>query len=1005
MTNSASRRDFFKQMVLGGTGLYLSPLLFQGCDDEDLGRPPFGVWEDMIKKLEQSPDHLIGRRNTLIASKDPKAMTDFVRESFQVLPNQRDFLRQLAHETLYGTDIALRCGMATPREKAEILKDMLVEAGFEAKVVLEHTNISLDGAKDIVFKKYIPDFDPPISERQMRKWNKALGASETNGSFGVIPDLKERSEVLANDLLEKIDEKYIREASVNQGFHGNGVPSVILYENGGEKYAHVFDPAVPFGQLHPTNQEKRFSDAIALKKPKDNDITIALSCRNAMDKWNETELVSGTWKLSQLLGNQLQVLFLNNMTFEDQATKSISQVCNFTPCLALQDINKDTAYLEERSFLGEPINLEGEKVLDHYNPTVLPKEELAGAIESIHSLEGKVIPQAFPKVRLELEPMDVEGNIIGGLSTANFEVADNGQSPMVWMQQNSISPKILLLYDTSMSMPTEYRGEGIKTFLRNTESDVKEAYPTAQLLLQETGSNIYTSLLSAKQLDVDLILYATDGHNNDEYDPSYRSIYDAGPPAILLNVFAVDTFYKRLRENMDFVEIQADDQERTIAEIKEFVGQLHFPTYVLTYNAFDEDKDHEMVVKVKDTEHRIRLTYHFPENDNVLGNRMIGLYLTISSKGMHPIKRTLAGYEPHKDNYMSPIRPDRKMIDEVHEMLLGGAVMAFEREAPTLSLQLTEYLKTLMSNKAWFEAYQDNDIGKAVEELQKGGLSYPALLLTMMQPLNDQVTDKAITYPSGFRSCLIKLTPGYYNKESKTSFDYLPTSEYLSATRDGKGSFPETLKKTAQLAILEGHVFEDSALALLKGKPLLLNKDRGRDERFTTKALGEDYGYFSKFVFGGSELKFFDTSLQTKSFWKIDPVNGELYGILPNQTGGGTRTTYEQLMELDSVIQGYKEVLSGMNVGLAVTGLGGLPLGIVATYSLTLVKLYALASQALILMNTTGMDEDITLALQALACDIYKEVLYDSFYAVGSAASTIENLIGAVGGNFSFFKC
>ena len=81
-----SRREFFRQLVLGGTGVFLSPLLLQSCSDEDLGRPPFAVWEDMIKALEQSPDHFMGRRKTLVASKDPKAMTDFVRDSFQVLP-------------------------------------------------------------------------------------------------------------------------------------------------------------------------------------------------------------------------------------------------------------------------------------------------------------------------------------------------------------------------------------------------------------------------------------------------------------------------------------------------------------------------------------------------------------------------------------------------------------------------------------------------------------------------------------------------------------------------------------------------------------------------------------------------------------------------------------------------------------------------------------------------------------------------------------------------------
>ncbi|MCR9227957.1 MAG: hypothetical protein NXH90_11105 [Flavobacteriaceae bacterium] len=1005
MTNEASRREFFKRLVLGGTGLYLSPLLLQSCSSEDLGRPPFGVWEDMIRVLEQSPDHLIGKRKALILSKDPKAMTDFVRDSFQVLPAERDFFRQIAHDTRYGTKMALRCGLATPREKAEILKNMLVEAGFEAKVILERTSISLEEAKNIAFNNHFPEFDPPISKSKIRSWHKALGTTKTEGNVEIIPEFKEKSEALANDLLEGIDEKYIREASVNQGFHENGVPSVAFYENGEEKYAHVFDQAVPFGQLHPTNTEQDFNDATEIKVPKDQEITISLSCRNAMDKWNETELVSGTWKLSELLGSQLQVQFLNNMTFEDQAIKSISQITNFTPCLSLQNIYKDILYMEERSFMGEPITLEGEKVLERYNPTILPTEALGLAVKKIHSFDGKVQPQAFPKVKLELEPKDIEGNIIEGLSVSNFEIVDNGEVRTGWLKQNSISPKILLLYDTSLSMPVEYRGEGIKTFLKNTEENIKEAYPTAQVLLQETGSSIYTALLGAKQLDVDLILYATDGHNNDQYDASYQAIYDSGPPAIFLNVFSQESIYKHIRENMDIEEIPAEDQDQTIKDIKKYIGQLKFPTYVLTYHTSGEDKQHDVIVKIKDTEHQIKLNYKFSHNDHVLGNRIIGLYLTLGGRGIRPIKRVLAGYEPHLDHYVNPTRPNRSMIDEVHEMVLGGAVMAFEREAPTLSLQLTEYLKTLMGNKAWFEAYQDNDIDKALQELNKGNLTYPPILLTMLQPLQDNITRDAITYPNGFRTCLIKCIPGYYNKKSKISFDYLPTSDYLSVTRSGKGSFIETLKKTAQLAILEAYMFENSAYSQLQGKPLLLDKEKGRDERFSTKALGKDYPYYSKLVFGGSGLKIFDTSLQTKSFWRIDPIKGELYGILPDQTGGGSKTVEEQLQGLQTVVQEYSKLVAQMNLAMTVTGVGTMPIGIVAAYSLTLVKLYALASEALILMDAGGMDDKINEALADLACDIYKEILYVGMGRLGTGASTIENLIGSMGGSYSFVSC
>src|SRR5690606_31087821 len=140
----------------------------------------------------------------------------------------------------------------------------------------------------------------------------------------------------------------------------------------------------------------------------------------------------------------------------------------------------------------------------------------------------------------------------------------------------------------------------------------------------------------------------------DSYDPSNQSIYDAGPQAILLNVYATDRKYKYLKENMDFIEIQADDRERTRAQIKAYMDGMRFPTYVFNYNSFDRRQDHKVVVKLRGTEHRVQLAYRFPEDNNLVGNRIIGLYLTLSGKGMGTVKRTLAGYEPHRDYYTNP---------------------------------------------------------------------------------------------------------------------------------------------------------------------------------------------------------------------------------------------------------------------------------------------------------------------------------------------------------------
>lgn len=1007
LISDASRREFFKQLVLGGSGLYLSPLLFQSCTSEDLGRPPFGVWEDMIKILEQSPDHLIGRRKALVASKDPKAMTDFVRDSFQILPWQSDFLHHAAYGSIYGTDMALRCGMATPREKAEILKDMLVEAGFDAKVVVEKTAISLEEAKSIVYRKYIPEFNPPITKRKIRQWNRAMEITEPQDQVDIIPNYMENSEALANDLLDQIDPQYIRDRIVNFRFHKDSVPSVVFQEGETEKYAHIFDPTVPYGQLHPSNSEQNFSDAGKMRPFDDEEVTISLSCRNALDKWNETTLVSGTWKLSELLGNQLQIQFLNNMGFEEQASRNVSQISTFTPCLALQCIDKDPAYAEKRSFLGDPITLEGENVFKTYNPNNLPKDEEAAVIPKIHSFDAQVFPQAFPKVRLEVSPKDIDGNVIEGLSIGNFLVQDNGKPVTTWMKQNTLSPKILLLYDTSASMPGEYAGEQIKKFLEETETAIREAYPTVTLILQQTGSNIYTSLLKAKQLDVDLILYATDGDNNDQFDSAFTPIYESGPPAIFLNVKPKGTVYSYLRENMDFIEIAADDQERTTAEINQIVEGMKFPSYVLTYNALEEVENHKVEIAVANTSHKRTLSYRFPEkSDHLLGNRMVGLYLTLSRRGKSPIRRVLAGYEPHLDFYGDPTRLTRKMIDDVHEMLLGGAVMAFEREAPTLALQLTEYLKTLMSNREWFEAHQDNDIPKAMEALGKGTLSYPPILLTMMQPLNENFTNQSVTYPQGFRACLVKLIPGYYSPNSQTSFDYFPTSDYISIHESGSGNFTETLRKTAQLAILEGHVFQTSALSELAGKTMALNRDRSSYEKKLPKLSGKEYHYFARQIFGGSTLKIFDVSLEKRCYWRINTGTGELYGILPDQTGGGSSSTEEQLRNLETVMKEYNKILSAIKVGMAIPGIGSTPLSIVADYSLTLVRLYAIASEAIILMSTENMEDQISEAMKQLACNVLKTIIYSTGKATMTKGnSTIENMIGALGGSSAAYKC
>ena len=160
MENDYSRRLVFKQLMLGSLGLYLLPTL-HSCNDEEKplnltpgkGAAPFNVWQEIIEALGYSSDNLPALRKHIVATKDPKQITEFVFKSLCIVPHHKNYFGyKFSNQVLYGTEVALRTGIASPREKAEILKDMLIEAGFEARVVSEHIPLTESEVKDILFK-------------------------------------------------------------------------------------------------------------------------------------------------------------------------------------------------------------------------------------------------------------------------------------------------------------------------------------------------------------------------------------------------------------------------------------------------------------------------------------------------------------------------------------------------------------------------------------------------------------------------------------------------------------------------------------------------------------------------------------------------------------------------------------------------------------------------------------------------------------------------------------
>lgn len=1005
--NNSSRRDFFIKLTLASAGTMLPPLVI-GCDDEKAyaagtGKIPFSIWEEILQVLEQSPDHLLARRNRLIQEGDLSKMRDFIVNDVALLPSDDYYFRYLGTGSLYGTEMALRCGMATPREKAELLKDMVQQAGYEAEVVYERVSLSEKEVKAILFRPLNTSFSPPVSENQYKRWLNALEPTQENGKVSMLEDIESQATALATPLLNDLTDDQ-KKTNYQRKFHfgASKVPTVQVWVENKPIFLHIFDPEVPFGELHPSNTGKVTNPAKAYTF-KDEDIVISLTGINSMEPSKKISFVQGTWKASQLVGNQIQLRFLKNMGFEELATKTIAQISSFTPCLSLQDINQDKAFMEANSFLGEPFSLDGKSVIpENKEMFILPKDE--GPSTPIASLTIKAFPKSFPLTEVQIMARDSEGRQVEGLQASNFQIEDNDLLVNGWLQQNRVAPRILLMYDTSISMPLEYRGKGIAQFLKETQEAIMLVYPAAQIKLQKTSSNIYTSYFKACQTSIDLILYATDGHNNDTYDPAYSEFYEQAPATLFLNVYNIEAeSFQNIVQNTRSQSIFAKDQSATITQIKTYIDELELPAYIFNYHSFQPLEEHRVTCCIKKTELSASDTFRFPPvNGNKVGNALIGLYLDIKIGKDREIQKTLAGYDP-KTLAAGEISVD--LQEEVHELLLGSCALAFEREGAPLAIRLSEFLKCRLADRNWYEPYLEGDLEKAIAKLGEGNLSYASLLLSAMQPLHNPVTDSSITYPKRFRIGVLKFKPALYSKESRVSFDFLQTSKYQTIMRDGGHGFARTAEKTAQLALLEAQLFTESTYALLNNKALLLGKKLRADERYNSETLGNDYYYFYYTVYKNSGFTWFAQDTSTRAYWRMDPSSGELYGILPDQTGGGGEGQLLQLQELQRVVDEYERISGIVNLGMAVAGVGSVPVGVVAAYGLTLVKLYAIATEAVILMESANMDEQVKKAIAELACNVYKEIHYAGFGSAGATLSGIENLIAAMGGSYSFVKC
>jgi len=1004
------RRTFLTQVLLAGIGVGVFPTLQScgSCTDpkqsfEGSGLPPYKIFEEVIHHLKTSPDHLLSRMEILIEQGDLETMFNFVRDEFFLIPANTHTIGG-GNSLKWGIDYALRSGYATAREKAELLNTMYTKAGVTSKVVAERTNFSTEDVQAFFYKPIQRKFNPDITKKMLKAWREELDKPTFEPIDFTLADSDDKGEKLGEKLIEALNidkDQYFR--GFDFRWDNYNTPTVQFEVDGQVKYAHLFDTNIPFGESV-TNNPSRLKDASEISQ-NDSKVSVKISYRDSIKPLEEKEIISGEWLAKDLVGHQMDVLFLNNLSVEQAAVTSIGNVRKFIPALSLQAIGKSEEYMAERSIIADPITLAGKRI--HLSENVVTKVGDATLLaKSNPELQKQVVDltvsaksTGYPNVKLSISPKDSSGNLIEGLSAKDFSISENGEPVDALMESNQRTPRILIMGDTSMSMPSEYRGQQMEEFITRLKSKILEKYPAAIIDYWHTPSSLYTWLLKSSQTENDLVIYATDGHNNDTFDPKNEAIYRNGPPTIVLDVTNtsydgyVKTFQK-MAEVTNGLHLPVEDQQGAMDGIYSYLEQIQIHPYTFTYAAVGESDDRKVTVSV-DNKRVVGESEYTPVRNeaNQLGPRIIGLYLDVKYSNKRVVRRVLAGWDNviQKSTEISD-----KMADHVHDFMLGSHQLSFEGAGPTLSAAVTDILKARLSSRGFGEALQKDELELAKEKLQEGMMSLSPTMLALMAPIDNAATKSSLTVPGGLRIALQSLNPGYHSGIAQSKFDFLPTSDYITLANDSQEGFKTTLKKTAQLAIREHKLFGTSTISELADETLI-NLETAREESWFSELDALEFPFWRERVDRGAQYRLFAKSAASRAFWDVDPVTGQLYGILPDGSGGGNCNFEHQVREFEKVTAALSSiiVLIGLTPGLNVVG--GIALGIVAQYGKTLVALYAIASEAIIIMDVSGLDERMTAQLKQLAEAVMNEIVFGLMGVEGAAYSLIQNLITMLG--------
>jgi hypothetical protein len=837
-----------------------------------------------------------------------------VRDEIALLPTTASDMHGAGTAIRWGARATLRGAAGTPRERAEVLKDLYLRAGFPAQVVTGQPKAGAT-VSALLAKAPVRQFRAAgMTAADHARWRQILKIPADSPAPAALDPKGELRASIARTVRATLGPLPTRTATFDPTL--SEVPLVKVTVAGNETYANPNLDGLAFG-------DSGTVDTPAPAALAEGERSVRVSVEAVTTLGARHALVEGVFRASDVAGRTLTAAFATPDSRAEATRKQVGQADTFIPMLLVAGPGLDTPSSFQLSTVGKPFTSTGDLLdlapdgsVSIEGERAAPPPSDPARLAQVVSLDVVARALAFPRVELWVSAKDARGVPVPGLAADAFRVREQGTMVGGYLRRSqAVPPRVLMLFDRSTSIPPEFL-DGAPAVGHAIAQAVFTAFPGSQVAvagvdingpafagtltsdlgqvdanlanLSGTGSSLWENLaIAAAQANATTVVLVSDMVPDDEATAEALAHIAGGAPVLVAGVGTVDAATAQRIAEVSGGKVLANITPAGLAaQVTAYLAEQARYDYRIVYHAPEgAPATRTLVVSVASPLAPAgTATYTVPSIPLVPDGIKV-LYLTVASDG-HQVVRQLAGSE-------AGTAADR---EEVRGALFGKYVLGVEANPPSLSILLDEHVHERLALEKGMRAYRAGDVATMETEAQRAFPRVPAELRFFASPYLDEGLPGDMTFVDGLTVTLYSTRP-VLEKKLVRKLDMLPLAPRRTVVFAGGDGYGLTLDRTSRLAAHETTRFPKSTFAQLQGVPLAVFDPLTIDLELGSPWQGvtDNYlGYDILAPVAGKPVAFFAVHRET----------GEVIGGLSDGGGSGEGEDLDTLVNrLDTLLE------------------------------------------------------------------------------------------------------